>query len=170
MTLEELAARIQVLEDIEPEEAQGDVRLPLRRRAGGRAQPGALLDHFTDDARVDFGLGAASVFEGREGLRTFFGTVVPQTISFCVHMVHNPIIEVHGDRATGRWYYEAPTTDVATNRAQWMMGTYEEEYVRDGGRWKFSFIRARWKYITPYDEGWARNRGELLAALAEAKP
>ena len=171
MTLEELAVRIQVLEDIEAlKKLKATYCYLCDAGLADERNRDALLAHFTDDARVDFGLGAASVFEGREGLRTFFGTVVPQTISFCVHMVHNPIIEVHGDRATGRWYYEAPTTDAATNRAQWMMGTYEEEYVRDGGRWKFAFIRARWKYITPYDEGWARNRGDLLVALAEAKP
>jgi hypothetical protein len=95
--------------------------------------------------------------------------VVPGAVSFCMHMVHNPIIEVNGDRATGRWYYEAPTTDAATNRAQWMAGRYEEEYVREDGRWKFASIRTQWQYISPYDEGWAKNRGELLAALGAAE-
>jgi hypothetical protein len=80
-------------------------------------------------------------------------------------MVHNPIIEVKGDRAKGTWYYEAPTTDAASGKAQWMAGTYEEEYVRDHGEWKFSFIRTKWKYISPYDEGWAKNPGALLAMV-----
>ncbi len=124
-----------------------------------------LLSHFTDDATVDFGLGPASAFSGREGLKTFFGTVVPESVSFCMHMVHNPIIEVHGDQATGTWYYEAPTTNSATNTAEWMAGTYEEEYVRESGRWRFASIKTRWKYISPYDEGWAKNRGAVLAAL-----
>lgn len=125
----------------------------------------ALISHFTKDAKVDFGLGPGSQFEGTEGLRTFFGGVVPAAVSFCIHMVHNPIIEVNGDRATGRWYYEAPTTDTATGKAQWMVGTYYEEYVRENGEWKFASIRTEWKYISPYDEGWARNRGELLKGL-----
>lgn len=167
MTLEELAARVRVLEDVEAiRKLKATYCYLCDAGLGDAAVRDELLGHFADDARVDFGLGAASTFEGRAGLEVFFGTVVPSSVSFCVHMVHNPIIEVHGDRATGRWYYEAPTTDAATGRAQWMMGTYDEEYVRDGGRWKFAVIRTRWKYITPFDEGWARNRGELLATLA----
>jgi hypothetical protein len=65
-------------------------------------------------------------------------------------------------------YYEAPTTDAATNRAQWMAGTYEEEYARESGKWKFASIKTTWNYISPYDEGWAKNRGELLAGTREA--
>jgi hypothetical protein len=78
-------------------------------------------------------------------------------------MVHNAIIKVDGDRATGKWYYEAPTTDASSDRAQWMAGTYLEEYVREDGEWKFTSIQTQWKYISPYDEGWAKNPGELLA-------
>lgn len=167
MTLEELAARIQRLEDIEEIKALKARYCYLCDAGLGDARVrDELLSHFADDARVDFGLGAASVYEGKDGLKIFFGTVVPQAVSFCVHMVHNPIIEVHGDRATGIWYYEAPTTNAATNTAEWMNGTYEEEYVRVAGRWKFASITTKWKYISPYDEGWARNRGALLAALA----
>jgi hypothetical protein len=122
-----------------------------------------LISHFTADARIDFGLGPASKFQGREGLEVFFGQVVPGAVSFCMHMVHNAIIEVDGDHATGKWYYEAPTTDAGSGRAQWMAGTYLEEYLREDGEWKFVSIDTQWKYISPYDEGWAKNPGELLA-------
>ena len=103
--------------------------------------------------------------QGTDGLKTFFGTVVAMGVSFCMHMVHNPIIDVKGDRATGRWYYEAPTTDAATGNAQWMAGTYLEEYVREGGEWKFASMSTKWKYITPYDQGWAKDPGALLAMV-----
>jgi hypothetical protein len=122
-----------------------------------------LISHFTADARINFGLGPASKFQGREGLEVFFGQVVPGAVSFCMHMVHNAIIEVEGDHATGKWYYEAPTTDAGSGRAQWMAGTYLEEYLREDGEWKFVSIDTQWKYISPYDEGWAKNPGELLA-------
>ena len=46
-------------------------------------------------------------------------------------------------------------------------GIYNEEYVRENGEWKFSFIGTQWKYISPYDEGWAKNRGALLEALGQ---
>ncbi|MBI4517730.1 MAG: nuclear transport factor 2 family protein [Deltaproteobacteria bacterium] len=169
MTIEELAARIQVLEDIEAiRKLKATYCYLCDAGLGDEGVRDQLLAHFTADAKVDFGLGPASIYEGREGLQTFFGSVVPGAVSFCMHMVHNPIIEVHGDRATGTWYYEAPTTDAASNIAQWMAGTYEEEYVRAGGCWKFAAIKTRWKYISPYHDGWAKNRGELLAALGAA--
>ena len=86
-------------------------------------------------------------------------------MSFCIHMVHSPIIEVNGDRATGRWYYEAPVTNAGDGKAEWMVGIYNEEYVRENGEWKFAFTGTQWKYISAYDEGWAKNRGELLRGI-----
>ena len=168
MSTKELEARIRVLEDIE---AIRKLKATYCRLCDAglddESNRDELLSHFAAEARVDFGLGAASRFEGRKGLENFFGEVVPGAVSFCMHMVHNPIIEVHGDHATGSWYFEAPTTDAGTDRAQWMAGTYEEEYVRENGAWKFASIRTLWKYISPYDEGWAKNRGELLAGVSE---
>jgi len=164
MTLAELEARVRRLEDIE--EIRKLKATYCYLCDAGLDDPqnrDELIAHFTADARVDFGLGPASRFQGRAGLEVFFGQVVPGAVSFCMHMVHNAVIEVDGDRATGRWYYEAPTTDTASDRAQWMAGTYEEQYVREDGEWKFAAIDTRWKYISPYDEGWAKNPGELLA-------
>jgi hypothetical protein len=124
-----------------------------------------LLSHFDKNARVDFGLGEASVFQGEAGLETFLGKIVPVAVSFCMHMAHNPVIEMNGDTATGEWYYEVPATDASSNRAQWMAGTYFEQYLRREGEWKFASIRTEWKYISPHDEGWAKNRGEILEKL-----
>jgi hypothetical protein len=168
MSLAEIEARIRRLEDVEEiRKLKATYCFLCDAGLGDERNRDELISHFTADARVDFGLGPASIFQGRDGLRVFFGQVVPAAVSFCMHMVHNAIIEVDGDRASGRWYYEAPTTDTASGRAQWMAGTYVEEYLRQDGRWKFASIETRWKYISPYDEGWAKNPGELLA-LARA--
>ncbi len=160
--MQELEARIRVLEDIEAIK-----RLKARYCElcdAGLTDPAnrdELVGHFTVDATVDFGMGEGSSFEGKEGLELFFGTVVPSGVSFCMHMLHNPIIEVDGDCATGRWYFEAPTTNAVTGKAQWMAGRYLEEYARVDGVWKFSFIRTEWKYIAPYDEGWSGSAGDV---------
>jgi len=160
MNLEELAAKIQVLEDIEAiKKLKATYCYLCDAGLGDVRNRDELISHFTENARVDFGMGPESMFEGKEGLETFFGGVVPSAVSFCMHMVHNPIIEVKGDRATGRWYYEAPTTDTTTGKAQWMAGTYFEEYAREKGEWKIDSMRVAWKYIAPYDEGWAKIAG-----------
>jgi len=166
MGIEELEARIQVLEDIEAIKKLKatycrlcDAGLDQERNLR------ELLSHFDKNARADFGVGEAAIFEGEAGLETFLGELVPGAVSFCKHMVHNPIIEVNGDTATGEWYFEVPATDRASNRAQWMAGSYFEQYVRQEGAWKFASIRVEWNYISPYDEGWAKNRGEILETL-----
>ncbi len=163
MTLEELEVRVQRMEDIEAiRKLKATYCFLCDAGLADERNRDELISHFTDDARVDFGLGPGSKFQGRKELEVFFGQVVPGAVSFCMHMVHNAIIEVDRYRATGRWHYEAPTTDTASGRAQWMAGTYVEEYVREDGEWKFVSIDTQWKYISPYDEGWAKNPGELL--------
>ena len=158
MTLEELESRIKVLEDIEAIKKLRATYCYLCDAGLDDARNlEELLSHFTQNARVDFG--PAGTYEGREGLKAFFGGVVAGALSFGMHMVHDPIIEVKGDRATGKWYFEVPATARAEHRAQWLAGTYEEEYVRENGEWKFDSIRAIFNYITPYDEGWVKTRG-----------
>ncbi len=159
---EDLERRITVLEDIEAIRKLKATYCYLCD--AGLQDPknrDAIMSHFAEDAAVDFGLGPESQFQGKEGLEFFFGGLVPSAVSFCMHMVHNPIIEVNGNEASGTWYYEAPTTDTSTGKAQWMAGTYNEKYVKQNGRWKFKAIQTVWKYISPYDEGWAKNPGIL---------
>ena len=165
MDLEKLEKRIRVLEDIEEiRKLKATYCYLCDSGLSDKQVRDELISHFTEDAHVDFGIGAGAIFDGKDGLEIFLGQLVPGAVSFCMHMVHNPIIEVDGDRATGRWYYEAPTTDKASGRAQWVAGTYHEEYARVQGCWKIRSIRTEWNYISPYDEGWARNPGELLKA------
>ncbi len=139
MDLKELEARIRVLEDIEAIKKLKatycylcDAGLTIDKNRE------ELVSHFTKDARVDFGLGPASQFQGTEGMHTFFGTYVAMGVTFCMHMVHNPIIEVKGDKATGRWYYEAPTTDASTGQ-----GAVDGGHVLRGvcqGEWRVEVL------------------------------
>ncbi|MDH3213115.1 MAG: nuclear transport factor 2 family protein, partial [Myxococcales bacterium] len=89
MTMEELEARIRVLEDIEAIRKLKATYCDLCDAGLGDARNvEALVAHFTEDAKVDFGMGDASVFQGRDGIRIFFGQLVPGSVSFCMHMVH----------------------------------------------------------------------------------
>jgi len=151
VTLKELEARIRVLEDIE---AIRKLRAQYCYNVDAEKLE-ELLALFTEDARVDFGL--YGTYEAREGLTTFFRDVVAASLSFCQHMAHNPIIEVKGEEATGKWYFEVPATIKEGNSAVWIAGTYEESYVKKRGKWKFNFIKATFHYISPYEEGWGKT-------------
>jgi len=167
MSTEALEARVQRLEDIEEIRRLKATYCDLCDAGlGDEKNRDALLELFIEDARVDFGMGEGSQFSGQAGLQTFFGQFVPNSVSFCMHMVHNSVIDVSGDTAKGRWYFEAPTTNAITNEPQWMAGRYIEEYVRVGEKWKFSSIETQWNYIAPYAEGWRDPNADFKAQAA----
>lgn len=111
---------------------------------------------FTDDASLDFG--PVGTFEGREAIREFAENVVGAQHPFLSHMLHNPVIEIDGDVATGQWYFEVPCT-FEDGEAGWIQGTYDDEYRRVDGDWLFSEVVADFNYFASYDEGW----GDIVA-------
>ncbi len=98
MTLEELERRVRVLEDVEAIKQ-------LKARYCDRCDDGpydadGVAELFTEDA-VWEGEGFGR-FVGRDAIRDFFRTG-RSVFSFTIHQATNPIIEVDGDRARGRW-------------------------------------------------------------------
>ena len=150
--------RIQILEDIESIKKLkasycywADAGI-----AGDASQMDALIAHFTEDEPwADFG--PFGLHKGKEAVSTFFKNVVVSTLSYSAHMVCNPIIEVDGSEARGRWYVDVPCTLRGTDRAVWLQARYEEEYVKEGGEWKWKSITTRFDFVTPFDEGWAKT-------------
>ncbi len=123
--------------------------------AGDASQMDELIAHFTDDEPwADFG--PFGVHKGKEAVAAFFREVVAGTLSYSAHMVSNPIIEVDGSKGKGRWYVDVPCTLRGAERPLWLQAKYGEEYVKEGGEWKWKSITARFDFITPFDEGWVR--------------
>jgi hypothetical protein len=89
---------------------------------------------------------------GREEIKAFFSEV-SKDISFAGHLVMNPIIEVDGDTAIGRWRLLMPAT--VKGQAVWQLVSYQDEYVRVDGKWMYSFLKVDVQFLTPYDKGWA---------------
>lgn len=115
-----------------------------------------LAELFTEDARCDYGFFGR--YEGRDQIvNKFFRELVSSAASFNAHMVHNPIIDVHGDTASGAWYLTAHTTIQPANQAVWVMGLYHDEFRRVAGVWKLASLTFEFKYYTPYEDGWAKT-------------
>jgi hypothetical protein len=124
--------------------------------AGDASQMDELVAHFTDDQPwADFG--AFGVHKGKEAVRAFFKELVVGTLSYSAHMVSNPIIEVDGNKATGKWYVDVPCTLRGAERPMWLQARYEEEYVKESGKWKWKSITTHFDFITPFDEGWVKT-------------
>lgn len=152
----DLAAQVQWLVDIE---LIKQLKARYALACDDDYDPDALAALFAEDAIWDGGfMGRA---EGREGIRSFFANA-SKLVGFAVHGVSNPLIEIDGDRATGRWYLDQPMAMKNTELAFWFCAQYEDEYVRTPEGWKFQNVRITARAFTPYEEGFGRT---LLADL-----
>ena len=113
MDLEALERRIRRLEDLE-EIKQLKARYAAYCDANYDAD--ALAALFTADAVWDGGMLGRS--EGREAIRQFFRGS-SQRISFAIHNILSPIIEITGDTATGTWYSCKPVPTPMGIRLCW---------------------------------------------------
>lgn len=152
MTLESLERRIQALEDVE---AIKNLKARYCTYCDDNYDADSIVSLFVEDAVWDGGIRGKA--EGRPAIRDFF-VRAPQRLSFAVHMVMNPIIEVDGDHATGIWYLFQACTYAEGQRPVWGSARYDEEYVRVDGRWMFKTLKLTSFFWTPFDEGWAKSR------------
>ena len=117
--------------------------------------PEGIASLFTEDGVWDGGsFGRA---EGRVGIRQFFGEVSKQ-VSFANHYVCNPIIEIDGDAATGRWDLWQPMVMAPEPVALWLVAKYREQYVRAGESWLFKRLELDIKALSPYEKGFGKER------------
>jgi hypothetical protein len=94
---------------------------------------------------------------GRQGLAP--GAVHTQIID---HPVAN--LSLDGESAKGRWYGFFLLSDGDGN-ASIQGGVFENEYVREDGKWKIGVYRFYPQYAGPYETGWKNWKGRDLAIL-----
>ncbi|MEO8307312.1 MAG: nuclear transport factor 2 family protein [Pseudomonadota bacterium] len=94
---------------------------------------------------------------GQQGLKP--GAVHTQIID---HPVVN--LSVDGESAKGRWYGFFLLCDSAGN-ASIQGGVFENEYVREDGRWKIGAHHFFPQYAGPYETGWNNWKGQDLGIL-----
>lgn len=70
--------------------------------------------------------------------------------------VHNHVIELAGDEATGTVYVDLRY--VEDGRSMIGSAYYEDRYVRTHEGWRFRARRLRSRFLAPLLEGWAESR------------
>lgn len=96
---------------------------------------------------------------GRDAIRTQFATASDR-VRFAAHLVLNPVIQVAGDTAKGRWWLLMPCTVAArdgTLEGRWLVAEYEDDYVCRDGAWMFQNLKIHAKYFSPHLEDWANH-------------
>jgi ketosteroid isomerase-like protein len=69
--------------------------------------------------------------------------------------VHNHVIELRGDYATGNCYLDLRGSQ--DGRSMIGAGYYDDEYVRVGGEWKFRSRKLTMCHFVPLSEGWVES-------------
>ena len=119
-----------------------------------RRDSAGAIDLFTDDGEMDSGM--APPIKGREALLEAYERMIGD--ADFQPFVHNHVIELDGDRASGRCYLDLR----ASNNGTSMIGSgyYEDRYARIGGAWKFKARKLVLRFFVPLKDGWAESSTE----------
>lgn len=77
--------------------------------------------------------------EGRDAIIEFGESAIENSFEYSAHMMHNPLIQIDGGTATGRWYFDVFSAK-PNGHANWHHGRYKDEYKQVGGTWKFAGV------------------------------
>ena len=154
VTMQELEARIRVLEDIE--EIKSLMSTYTYLIDSSRWDDVAAL--FADNAKAEWNI--LGSYEGKEAIANLFKNIVSGTIIWSAHMLLNPLVTVEGDKAKGTFYLFGPATVPSPEgeRAIWVQGRYDNEFVKKSGKWRFSLLKFAFTFMTPYEEGWVKSK------------
>jgi hypothetical protein len=155
MTLEELEARVKILEDIE-QIKQLHVRYVNYLTTSNWDE---LLDCFDEDGATEFEEhGEHLVNRGKAAVAKDFKERISKDLvgkegNFVVH----PIISVDGDKAKGSWLLyiqympgaKLYSTGEEEEAAAWYQGFYDMEYVKRDGEWKISLLKWTERLVSP---------------------
>ena len=148
LTMEQQVARLTAIEDIK------QMKALYCAYCDDGYDPEAIGDLFVEDAILDGGDFGRHV--GRAAIMEFFGGISGD-ITFAGHLVLNPIITVDGDTANGKcWLIMTCTTNIEGKKeARWLAAEYDDDYVRQDGRWLVKHLRLDIKFFAPHLDGWA---------------
>ena len=138
MKLEELAKKVQALQDIEDiKNLHTDYVFCLINH-----QWGDIVNYFAENAVAD--IWHHGVGRGKDGIAKLFMDVIAKEVTWdSGHLLAQPVISVDGDTAKGHWilyiFFPGPP-------ARWVQGRYDCEYIKVDGKWKFSSL----KYTAPW--------------------
>jgi ketosteroid isomerase-like protein len=122
-------------------------------------QTDALVALFSEDATADFRPLVPEKLVGKKAIEKFYKGDYRKAVSMAIHQVMNPIVEVDGNHARGTWYmfgvvtFVTPKGEVAT----WEQVRYEDEFVKEDGKWRISFVSDKMSFMTPYEDGWVKT-------------
>jgi hypothetical protein len=115
-------------------------------------------------------IGESGVYEGPASVKRLWMALAnrePRRGYMAMIMPMTPYIVVakDGKTAKGMWHAFGPHADYATPSpgdqqkltAYWFFGKYDNEFVKEDGKWKFLSLHTIVYIRTPYDAGWTKE-------------
>ncbi len=111
----------------------------------------SLVELFVEDGEMDTSL--EEPIRGRKALREAFQRLVEDDQADLQPFVHNHVVELDGDKASGTAYVDLRS--IRDGQSMLGSGFYRDQYVRQGGEWKFESRRLELRFFVPLHQGWA---------------
>jgi ketosteroid isomerase-like protein len=95
-------------------------------------------------------------YEGRAAVRKWYDRYMRTRMGVLRHLIHNQLIDVDGDEAVSRSYFDA----VGDLRGESIVvaGFYDDRLRRLSGRWRFVEKVIRLDFLVPLHEGWGGKK------------
>ena len=139
MDFKELEKRLKKIEDLE------DIKKLHRQYVYwiNSHQWDEMVDCFTEDAVIN--IGKHGLRKGKDEIKKLFKVDVAKVNEKWdgCHFVTQPIVDIDGEKATGKWFLCICIFDVNSPTKSplgWGHGRYDCEYVKVDGQWKFSSL------------------------------
>ena len=113
-----------------------------------------IVDCFPENGEVDLGYPEGFIIKGKEAISKLFkeGISKAHVGKEGLFVVH-PVIDVDGDRATGKFvsYFMHLGVNGQPPMVDWVQGVYDCKYIKVNNQWKISLLkwRPRLKYTKP---------------------
>jgi hypothetical protein len=131
-----------------------------------------LADLFADNGSME--LAQRGVYIGRERVRQFlfevFGNEGPVQGRLGNHIHMQPVITIDAGGDTGKVRSRMMQQLSFGGGPSMGAGIYENDVVRENGKWKYSATHAFNTWTARYDGGWVRNPGNRVPGPSESFP
>jgi hypothetical protein len=112
------------------------------------------------------------VYVGRERVRQYLHHLPAYGYGVMYnHMQLQPVLHIDSEAGTaqGRWR-TLMMVGALGKEARWGDATYENGYVREGGKWRIARLHGVVNFYAEYDEGWHRGGVPLLRSVDGLAP
>ncbi len=113
-------------------------------------KPEMIPDLFAEAGEIDFAhLGKA---QGKAKVAEFYRQALSELVPFVKQFIHNHVITITGDTGSGISYLEAKP--IFNGESFLVAAKFDDEYVKENGKWKFRKMTLIPYFMVPLREGW----------------